>query len=197
MKNRKGWYEKREYIPSIGRYVAPRHRVAALKGQLHGKKRSLYHSKKITLHSDADKDRVPDIKDCDPYDKTQQDILKKIKEYRTKAKEAQKLKKEAVYAEELKRLEKKEAQLREEAEKLEKLAKKREEIAKLQERLKKAKDAKKRSTLAYQIKAKAKAAVKELGKEAEKALMEKPKPKKKKSTKKRKTTKKKTTKKRR
>ena len=190
----KGWYEKRKYIPAIGRTVAPEHRVAALKGGLHGKKRTRYASKKITYRSDADKDGVPDVKDCSPYDKTQQDILKKIRENRARIRKVQEMKREARYNSEMERLKREKERLEAKTAKMEKLAKEREEIAKLQARLKKASSEIEKHTLSGKIKARARKASQQLGKEAQKALYGKPKRKttKRKTASKKKTTKRKT-----
>lgn len=174
MNKKIGWYEKRKYVSSIGRRVAPMHRVAALKGTnaQRDAKRRIYYTKTITSHSDVDKDGVPDVKDCKPYDAAQQDLLKKVREYKIKSKQIKDKMKEEKYEKEIAELQRQKQELEKKAEMAEKIAKEREEIAELQRRYKKTSDKQKKSRLAYKIKTKAVKAVKDLGKEAQKYLME-------------------------
>lgn len=163
----KGWYEKQKYIPSIGRRVAPGHRVASLKGhrssglgvsgrprmghpktnkqrivshkRIYGKgrlpTRGSGQSGYITLR-DSDRDGVPDIYDCDPFDPSKQDLKRMIKRYKEAKKRAEERKIEG-YKQESERL-------RVKVERAEKLAEEKERLDKLKERYRTAKGKTKR-----------------------------------------------------
>ncbi len=167
MAKKGGWFEKQKYLPSIGRRVAPEHRVAALKGchasglgisgrprmsiPKTNKQRILSHkirygkkrlptrgsgqSGYITLR-DSDRDRVPDIYDCDPFDPSKQDLKRMMERYREAKKRAEEKKLEG-YKQESERL-------RVKVERAEKLAEEKERLDELKERYRTAKGKTKR-----------------------------------------------------